>query len=350
MKFKPIFSVIVPIFNIETYLKKCIESILDQSFSNFELILIDDGSTDGSSIICDKYALKDSRVKVIHKENNGLVSARKKGIENALGEYAICVDGDDWIDKSYLEKMYNIIQKYNPDIICCGYFRALPNKLLSCPLSYASGLYSRKKIENEIFPILIENKNGIYFSPSIWAKTYRISLYRTQQLNVDNSITIGEDHACTKPCIFYAKSMYLMKECLYYYRINPESMTNNHKAFPWDGPMKIGKHLENQIDIYQFDFQEQIYRNVVHNLFNVVISQFNKKQNYLLCKKEILDYLRCDYYVKIIKNVNFKKLTKGYFASILLKNKLILLLYLINIIKNNKIKAYIQRKIKNERE
>ena len=100
-------SVIVPIYRIEKYLPECIDSLLDQSFLNFELILVDDGSPDNCPKICDDYSKKDTRIKVIHKENGGLLSARKAGLKAAKGNYIAYVDGDDWVDKFYLDTMFN---------------------------------------------------------------------------------------------------------------------------------------------------------------------------------------------------------------------------------------------------
>ena len=100
-------SIIVPIYNAEKKLRRCVESILSQTFSDFELILVNDGSIDNSLKICEKYALNDKRIKIISQENKGIVSARKKGIENSTGEYIIFVDSDDWIDLKMVDKLYN---------------------------------------------------------------------------------------------------------------------------------------------------------------------------------------------------------------------------------------------------
>ena len=100
-----IFSIIVPVYNTKPYLRKCIDSILDQSYKDFELILVDDGSTDGSSDICDEYSSSDNRVTVIHKTNEGAASARKTGLQVAIGEYVLCIDSDDYVDLDYFEKL-----------------------------------------------------------------------------------------------------------------------------------------------------------------------------------------------------------------------------------------------------
>ena len=116
-------SVIVPIYNVEEYINKCIDSILNQTFREFELILVDDGSTDNSGNICDTYKSIDNRVRVIHKDNGGLSDARNFGIEAATGEFLYFIDGDDFIHEDTLESMYNSIMKTNSDISVCNMIR-----------------------------------------------------------------------------------------------------------------------------------------------------------------------------------------------------------------------------------
>jgi glycosyltransferase involved in cell wall biosynthesis len=117
---QPEISIIVPVYNVEKYLEKCLKSILHQIFSDFELILIDDGSTDSSGRICDEYLKRDSRIKVFHKENGGLSSARNYGIEKSTGKYIGFVDSDDYIAKDMYEVLYNNLQRENADVSMCG--------------------------------------------------------------------------------------------------------------------------------------------------------------------------------------------------------------------------------------
>ena len=118
----PLISVIVPVYNTEKYLPRCIDSILAQTFTDFELLLIDDGSTDKSGTICDEYAKKDKRIRVFHKENGGVSTARQLGIDKAIGIYSIHTDGDDWIEKDMLKDMYDKIIEKNADILIADFF------------------------------------------------------------------------------------------------------------------------------------------------------------------------------------------------------------------------------------
>ena len=131
----PIISVIIPIYNVEEFLPKCIDSVLNQTLKNVEIILVDDGSTDNSSIICDEYALLDNRITVIHKKNEGLSASRNIGIDVAKGNYLAFVDSDDWIEESMFEIMYNTIVTNDADMVVCNYYedygmKRYPMKLL----------------------------------------------------------------------------------------------------------------------------------------------------------------------------------------------------------------------------
>lgn len=120
---EPLISVIVPVYNVEKYLDKCVDSIVNQTYKNLEIILVDDGSPDNCPKMCDNWAKKDKRIKVIHKENGGVSSARNVGIDNAKGEYIGFVDSDDWTEKKYIQKLYEVLIQENADIALCGYNR-----------------------------------------------------------------------------------------------------------------------------------------------------------------------------------------------------------------------------------
>lgn len=331
----PFFSVIVPIFKVERYLPKCVGSILSQTYKDFELILVDDGSPDNCPLICDEYAKQDSRIKVVHKKNGGLVSARKAGAEIATGEYVVCVDGDDWIDEKCLEYFSNVIEKCDPDVIASSFIYAFENenKNYKRVLPYEKGYYSKEDIKNKIYPLLIQNKNAQYFPPTMWAKAYRSNLYKEQQLAVFDRIKIGEDCACTIPCIYRASSLYILDQSTYYYRQNIASMTKEKKAFSWIGPEMIHKHIQNQINLEQEDFKEQLYRKTAHELFLVVISQFYRKESYKIIIKDIKNYLQTEIYAKCIKKAKFKSL-KGRLAVFAMKHRLYFLMKLYSKIKH----------------
>lgn len=327
-----LFSVIVPIYNVEAYLPKCIESVLEQTYTEFELILVNDGSTDHCGKICDNYAARDSRIHVIHKENGGLVSARQAGAKAASGDYVCCVDGDDWIASDYLEKFKQELEKFNPEIICVGMILSYPNRQIEKAIPFQTGFYTRKEIEEKLFPHLIQNENAGYFPPTLCAKAIKREIYQQMQVSVDPQIKIGEDGACTIPCIYYAQSLSILSDCMYYYRQNEGSMTKEKKAFLWSGPKLITEHLLHQIDCSLYDFRQQVYRKTAHELFSVVVSQFNRKQSYHTIKQDILQNLSIPMYREAVENASFSDV-RGKLMLFALKYKFLWLIWLWNRVK-----------------
>ena len=154
-------SVIVPVYNVENYIEKCLESIVNQTYKNLQIILVDDGSTDKSGEICDKYVKMDERVEVIHKENNGLVSARKSGIVRAKGIYTVNVDGDDWIETDAIEKYVMISNKYHPDIIMVtSHYNDYEASQNIINRYHQEGLVNYTEYEMNIFPYFLEDDDN----------------------------------------------------------------------------------------------------------------------------------------------------------------------------------------------
>ena len=120
-------SIIIPVYNVKLYLDNCIQSVIQQSYTDFECILVDDGSTDGSSEICDQWAEKDNRIIIVHQPNGGVSSARNKGLEQAKGEYICFIDSDDWVDVDYLSAMINNLKEKETDLIICGLTQEFPS-------------------------------------------------------------------------------------------------------------------------------------------------------------------------------------------------------------------------------
>ena len=140
-------SIVVPIYNAEKYLEKCLNSIINQSLKNIEIILIDDGSKDGSAEICQKFLKLDSRIRYYHKENEGLAAARQDGMDRACGEYVGFVDSDDWLELNMYERMYQEATEHNADVVFCNCY--LDDDVKN-PVHLPAGVYNREKIESEI--------------------------------------------------------------------------------------------------------------------------------------------------------------------------------------------------------
>ncbi len=226
-----LFSVIVPIYNIEKLLRRCIDSVLAQSFSDFELILVDDGSPDGCGAICDEYAEKDARIKVIHKENGGLVSARKAGICEAVGEYVFHLDGDDAILPDALENAQKIICDTGADIVSFSYQCSIDGKIGDRIEDLADeGPYDKEKIRQHIFPKLLSDKNMNHIFYFLWGKAIKRELATRHQLAVNPAISLGEDLSCIVPCFLEAETVYMSKKSVYLYTIRNDSISTDFKT------------------------------------------------------------------------------------------------------------------------
>jgi glycosyltransferase involved in cell wall biosynthesis len=182
----PVISVIVPVYNAEKYLDRCVNSILQQSFRNYELILVDDGSKDGSGIICDKFASQDSRVRVIHKQNGGVSQAREYGIAQAKGEYIAFVDADDYVKEDYLGVLYYDANKYHADIACCDCIE-MASEIQTDRIHTV--INSRIiTVQDEYIRDYIENKE--LYGYVVWGKIIRTQLLLKQRFK---NIRFGED-------------------------------------------------------------------------------------------------------------------------------------------------------------
>ena len=184
----PKISVIVPVYKAEAYLHRCVDSLLAQTFTDFEILLIDDGSPDRSGEICDEYARKDSRVRVWHKENGGVSSARNVGLDNARGEYICFVDSDDWVESNYLKILYDDISMTNVDLVVHGFRRfTSEGKEIGCE-SYSDLLYD---LDIEMQQMLSEQ--SLYYRGSPYAKLFKKNVIAERNIKFDISIHFGED-------------------------------------------------------------------------------------------------------------------------------------------------------------
>ena len=333
MNSSPLFSIIIPVYNLEKYICCCVESILTQNYDNYELILVDDGSIDNSPSLCDKFQEQNEKVTVIHKINEGVSAARKTGAESAKGKYILCVDGDDWIGQGLLSHLARVIEEYHADIVCFGYFRGDGISYLPENLPYKEGFYNKSEIENSFFPFLIQSPRATYFSPSLWNKAIKKELFLSNIL-ADRKVTIGEDGATVIPCVYHASSMYILKECYYYYRYNEGSATRSGKVFNWDYPEIIAAHLKNKIDISQYDFNEQVKRKVAHDLFTIALSRFHRDASYSNIARDIKEHLSDARYKESIRTCSFSGSVKAKLMEYTLKFKLISLIALFNKIRN----------------
>ena len=204
----PKLSVIVPVYNTEKYLRECIDSILAQTFTDFELILVDDGSTDSSGAICDEYAEKDSRIQVIHQQNGGATLARRSGVRCARGEYITFVDSDDWIHRD----MYHILLSREPaDILICNMFKSTDAGMLELISCVTPGIYDKQALADRIYPTMLFDYDRCQpaVHPSLCTKLIRGDIIRDVIERVSDDVTYGEDALCSFACILAAERIHI---------------------------------------------------------------------------------------------------------------------------------------------
>lgn len=218
---EPLLSVIVPIYNVEKYLSRCLDSIINQTYRNLEIICVDDGSTDKSSEIADEYSRIDKRIRVIHKENRGLVSARKTGINQAKGMYATYVDSDDYIEKVMFEKLMKYMIKNGVDVVTSGVIREYAGAVVCERENCAPGIYRGEEYKINILNKLIDInsffRRGIL--PTVWNKIVKIDLLRSVQMCVDDRVIVCEDDCVVYPLLFRCNSIAVSGEVYYHYCI-----------------------------------------------------------------------------------------------------------------------------------
>lgn len=223
----PKMSIVVPVYNAEQYLNQCLDSILEQTFTDFELILVDDGSTDQSGWICDQYAQMDPRVLVIHMDNHGVVTARRTGVSRARGEYTAFVDSDDWLDRDFYRCIFEKAGGKQTDILICSHVNRAAGRVSIT--SFLPGYYDKSKLESTIFPQMIYDMSTQRYqiTPTLWDKIFRTDLLREVYVGVDPRITLGEDAICTYPFIARSKSLQIIDNtACYHYREDHVSMVN----------------------------------------------------------------------------------------------------------------------------
>ena len=285
MKKQPLVSVIVPIYMIDRYVGICIESILNQTYRNLEIILVDDGSPDRAPEICDLYQSKDERIRVIHKKNGGLVSARKAGLKEATADLITYVDGDDWIGPKFIEKLVRAQLETEADMVCAGQTRVIFDRKAELTDALPKGVYLSDISDpealgqngSESIPIAgtmhsllgqMISLGGFYrpgISTYVWNKLFRRDVLYDAQMAVNEKISIGEDAAVTYPALLKCKRVVVTDNVEYCYRQREDSMLKQSSSFADEaGKLKalyeymMRPEIWGGTDLKRYDLERQI--------------------------------------------------------------------------------------------
>lgn len=315
---KDLISVIVPVYNVEKYLKRCVDSIVNQTYKNLEIILVDDGSKDKSGAICDEYEKIDNRVKAIHKQNGGVCSARNMALQEAKGEWIAFIDSDDWIELNYFEELYNCAIELNSDIVICGYNRVTENKKESIN-------NSGKIIELNSREFLIKLLN-----PQTGYGFCHMKLYKRDSIKdiiFNTSLKVGEDALFNEMVAQNVKRVCLVEKNLYNYRINPNSVVRKYDleyANKYLKSMEVNREYLFKMYSNDDEIKQNYYNFVAFHVLLVAVNYCYNKDNKVKNKTVLLKEV-CKYKVfkEGIKKSNYNNLSITRKISLFtIKNKL----------------------------
>ena len=271
-------SIIVPVYNTEKYLSACIDSILKQSFKNFELILVNDGSTDNSKIICDEYAKTDSRIRVVNTENQGVSAARNTGITCSRGEYICFVDSDDTLDKDYLCILSSQIIQSN-DLVLCGYY-VEKDSTVENEIIFSNNKYDVID-KNQIF-FIVEK----YLFSAPWCKIFKSSIIKGNNIKFCEDMSLGEDLVFNFDYLNYVNKIFIINKCLYHYSTdNASSLLRQYRKDLLTETNKIDAVIKKYIGMWDirddsllpyYRFHYSQYESVLNSVF-----QKDNKDNFV---------------------------------------------------------------------
>lgn len=308
------FSICVPVYNVEKYLCECVDSVLDQTYQNFELILVDDGSRDNSGRICDKYAKKDERIKVYHKKNEGQIMTRSFAIEKAIGEFIIFLDSDDTLEKNALHVLCEVIHEYEVDCVIYNYRRF-----------WDDSYYKPSQINEEV--VLIDDKRELYkkilcdeLYNSMCIKAVKHSIIINKDYAEIANIRHGEDLLQSIDILDRCKSVVFIPDILYNYRINPTSVTHiidvNSYKVDYTVREKILDFLEKEKLFNEEDMKEyHIYS--LKLLIQRIMFICSFKLTYTQIKEKLNEVKETKYYREFLCVRNYERSKIGFGVIIL---------------------------------
>lgn len=267
---KPLISVIVPVFNVKDYLKQCIQSILDQTYPNLQIILADDGSTDGSAEICDAYEQSDPRVCVIHKEHAGVSSARNAGMELARGELIGFVDSDDWIEPAMYETLLGLIKEFQADVACCSYKKVGTDGVLTDFSDGETCVFHG----TEMLETYVTGRNNRILSPAVWNRLFTRELLEGIQFPPMKKF---EDQVFTIQTLKRVSKGVFLNTSLYNYRQHPKSLTSTEYGYrDLVDFTDAQKFLFSALQSYP-DMDREVYDYAVHTCHCILLDTYIRK-------------------------------------------------------------------------
>lgn len=278
-------SVVVPIYNVEDYLDKCVESIVNQTYKNLEIILVDDGAKDNSGYLCDQWAKKDDRVKVVHKENGGLSSARNAGMDVATGEYIMFEDSDDWLELELIEKCVDRITKDSSQLVIFGYKKVDEQGNNLGEFTFGNNTISKEEMAEQLFHRIVEMSFGY-----AWNKLYDFDILKKSGLRNDSSIIDREDLVFNMQMLSYWDSISYLEFAGYNYLQRSTSLLHNSNLTRLKNIKPFCEKMHD-IKFGNSESERKVYNmNVLHYLSDCIIK--NVLWNDDLSKVEKINWMK----------------------------------------------------------
>ncbi|RAS79922.1 glycosyltransferase family 2 protein [Priestia endophytica] len=325
-------SIIVPIYKVEKYIQRCIDSLTNQTFSNIEIILVDDGSPDNCPTICDDYANVDSRIKVIHKENGGLSDARNAGMEEATGKYIIFIDGDDYVELNMVEKAIEAAQLSKSNVVIWGFYADYvdDNEILikSVVHQHESGVFRRNEYKN-----IVIGKHLIGNLGYAWNKMYELSFLKENNFKFTKGLSLVEDIVFNSPVLSQSEKITFLDEPLIHYMQRPRITLGTKFYEDYFEIKKLAiSSVENLLRAWGQDNEKisNIMASLVYMSLKTTVSQLSKANNLSKSSKKVyLDKVLYDSItIKIKDKVKFTSLKdKGIYQLMKFKKSNALLLF-----------------------
>lgn len=332
----PIVSIVVPVYKVEKYLRRCVNSLTNQTLSDIEIILVDDGSPDKCPEICDELANSDSRIKVVHQKNSGVAAARNKGMHIATGEYMAFVDSDDYVEPEMYGEMYKVAKEHHCDIVMCDCKKEFVNRSENYTHDIRAGYYSRDELEKEYFPHLIMMENVEYPATiSNWVLLFK----NPKGICYIEGVRFSEDLLFGAQLMYHANSFYYMKgKCYYHYVMNPGSATHTFRKDKWKDYMTLYHAAKGYFsDCTEYNFLYQIDLMLLFFVYNAVGDILNANLPPKEKRKYVRAILKDSTTTKMFSNLSICKL------EISTKQKLLTYLYKSNFIAPLLFKDWIEK-------
>ncbi len=332
-------SIIVPIYNVEQYLRECLESLIKQTFQDIEIIAVNDGSLDGSGQICDQYALMDERVKVFHQANAGVSEARNYGLEHASGEWILFVDGDDWVEPSLCQTLLQAAMQSKADLVLCGHFWNYPNQEYPVRMFSEDRYIDPLNIRRIILDSTLVESSCVSNATYVWGKLWRSSLLRGN-VRFKSNLKWGEDQLFNLNGLTNVTRAFHLKQSLYHYRINATSITNSYKKnrieMLNDYLYELKAYVDASIDTDSY-LKELYDRRVLYTLIlfvNIHICNSKYREPLLTKRLQLCKILKLEPYRSAIQNVDVSCLNiqRKIFAS-LARYRLSFIIILVSYVK-----------------